>query len=43
LSKNKLKIIDGSIEIPVSIDDTYEAWERANVIFLSWIIKSSSP
>jgi len=40
LSKNKLNFINGSIKTPFPNDSTYEAWERCNVIILSWIIRS---
>ncbi|XP_014503011.1 uncharacterized protein LOC106763324 [Vigna radiata var. radiata] len=43
VSKNKVKFIDGSIKRPQKNDDTYEAWERCNVMILSWMTKTLSP
>jgi len=43
LSKNKLKFMDGSMKTPTRDDPLYEAWERANVMVLSWIIRTLSP
>jgi len=43
LSKNKLKFVDGSIKIPERDDPTYEAWERCNMMILSWITHTLSP
>jgi len=42
LSKNKLKFVDGSIKIPERDDPTYEAWERCNMMILSWITRALS-
>jgi len=42
-SKNKLKFVDGSIRIPTIDEPIYEAWERANVMILSWIIRTLFP
>jgi len=43
LSKNKLKFIDGGIKKPQKNDSLYDAWERCNMMVLSWIIKTLSP
>jgi len=43
MSKNKLKFVDSSIIIPTRDEPLYEAWERANVMILSWIIRTLSP
>ena len=43
MSKNKLKFVDGSIRVPARDEPIYEAWERANVMILSWIIRTLSP
>ncbi|XP_014498998.1 uncharacterized protein LOC106760077 [Vigna radiata var. radiata] len=43
LSKNKIKFIDGSIKKPQnSKDPMFDAWERCNVMVLSWITKTLS-
>jgi hypothetical protein len=42
-AKNKLKIIDGSMEIPDEDDLNRYAWERCNHLVQSWIINSVSP
>ncbi|XP_017441022.1 uncharacterized protein LOC108346453 [Vigna angularis] len=43
LSKNKVKFIDGSIKKPQKNDILYDAWERCNMMILSWITKTLSP
>ncbi|XP_014490526.1 uncharacterized protein LOC106753251 [Vigna radiata var. radiata] len=43
LSKNKVKFIDGSIKRPQESGAVYDAWERCNVMILSWITKTLSP
>jgi len=43
LSKNKLKFVDGNIKTPARDDPLYETWERANVMVLSWIVRTLSP
>ena len=43
LSKNKLKFVNGSIKTPLPNDPIYEAWERCNVMVLSWIMRVLSP
>jgi len=43
MSKNELKFGDDSIKVPTRIQSLYEAWERANVKILSWIIRTHSP
>jgi len=35
--------LDGSIRIPTKDEPLYKAWERANVMILSWIIRILSP
>jgi len=42
-AKNKLKFIDGSMEIPDKDDLNRSAWERCNHLIQSWIINSVSP
>lgn len=42
-AKNKLKFIDGSMEIPDDDDLNRAAWERCNHLIQSWIINSVSP
>jgi len=42
-AKNKLKFIDGSMEIPDEDDLNRSAWERCNHLIQSWIINSVSP
>ncbi|XP_050211821.1 uncharacterized protein LOC126661981 [Mercurialis annua] len=43
LSKNKLKFVDGSIQVPAVTDPMHPVWERCNTMVLSWILKSLSP
>ncbi|XP_014506420.1 uncharacterized protein LOC106766184 [Vigna radiata var. radiata] len=43
LSKNKVKFIDGTIKRPKKTDTMYDAWERCNMMILSWITKTLSP
>ncbi|XP_047177474.1 uncharacterized protein LOC124844559 [Vigna umbellata] len=43
LSKNKIKFIDGSIKKPQKINTLFDAWERCNMMILSWITKTLSP
>jgi len=40
LSKNKLKLIDGSLDMPKQGTSLYEAWERCNVMVISWITRA---
>jgi len=35
--------VEGNIKVPTKDESLYEAWERANVMILSWIIKTLSP
>lgn len=42
-AKNKLKFIDGSLEIPDEDDLNRNAWERCNHLIQSWIINFVSP
>ncbi|XP_074343463.1 uncharacterized protein LOC141682654 [Apium graveolens] len=37
-TKNKLRFVDGSIEVPDITSDEYKYWERCNNLFISWII-----
>jgi len=43
LSKNKLKFVNGNIITPLPTDPNYEAWERWNVMILSWIMRTLTP
>jgi len=43
MSKNKMKFVDGSTDVPQPDDHTFEAWERCNVMILSWITRTLSP
>ncbi|XP_014522703.1 uncharacterized protein LOC106779158 [Vigna radiata var. radiata] len=43
LSKNKIKFVDGSIKKPPRSEALFDAWERCNMMVLSWIIKTLSP
>ncbi|XP_022642959.1 uncharacterized protein LOC111242697 [Vigna radiata var. radiata] len=43
LSKNKIKFIDGTIKRPQKTDTVYDAWERCNMMIISWITKTLSP
>ncbi|XP_014499195.1 uncharacterized protein LOC106760245 [Vigna radiata var. radiata] len=43
LSKNKIKFIDGSIKKPQRSEALFDAWERCNMMMLSWIVKTLSP
>jgi len=40
LSKNKFKFVSGEIPEPTRKSKQYEAWERCNVIVISWINRS---
>jgi len=42
-ANNKLKFVDGSIEVPDEDDLNRNAWERCNHLIQSWIINSVSP
>ncbi|MDV3201200.1 MAG: hypothetical protein Q8877_03350, partial [Sweet potato little leaf phytoplasma] len=42
LSKNKFKFVDGSLPMPSPEDELYDAWERCNVMVISWITRSVS-
>jgi len=42
-AKNKLKFIDGSMEIPREDDLNQNVWERCNHFIQSWIINSVTP
>ncbi|XP_058008186.1 uncharacterized protein LOC131182858 [Hevea brasiliensis] len=41
--KNKIKFIDGIITVPPITDLMYPAWEKCNMMVLSWITRSLSP
>lgn len=43
ISKNKLKFVDGTISAPRRNDTLYEAWERFNVMIVSWITRTLIP
>ena len=43
ISKNKLKFVDGSLSTQNSEDPIFPAWERCNIMVLSWLIKTLSP
>lgn len=43
LSKNKLKLVYGSIINPVNGSRLFDAWKRCNVMVLSWITRTLSP
>jgi len=40
LSKNKIKFINGEIQEPVKTDPLHDAWERCNMMVISWITRS---
>jgi len=40
LSKNKFKFVNGDILEPTRDDGKYEAWERCNVMVVSWITRT---
>jgi hypothetical protein len=41
-AKNKLRFVDGSLEIPPVLDLNRHAWERCNHLIHSWLINSVS-
>jgi hypothetical protein len=41
-AKNKLRFVDGSLEIPSVLDLNRSAWERCNHLIHSWLINSVS-
>jgi cytochrome b subunit of formate dehydrogenase len=41
-AKNKLKFVDGSMDVPDEDDLNRSAWERCNHLVQSWIINSVS-
>ncbi|MCI52510.1 hypothetical protein A2U01_0073754 [Trifolium medium] len=41
-SKNKLRFVDGTMEIPPIHDLNRAQWERCNHLILSWILNSVS-
>ncbi|CAN1845196.1 hypothetical protein LINPERHAP1_LOCUS37761 [Linum perenne] len=43
MTKNKAGFIDGSAVPPLVTDQTFSAWERANVLVLGWLNKAMSP
>ncbi|CAA3022790.1 uncharacterized protein LOC111406837 [Olea europaea subsp. europaea] len=42
-AKNKIGLIDGSIEMPSPTNKTFHSWQRCNDMVLSWILNSVSP
>jgi len=40
LSKNKIKFINGKIQEPAAKDPLHDAWERCNMMVISWITRS---
>jgi len=40
LSKNKIKFINGEIQEPAAMDPLHDAWERCNMMAISWITRS---
>jgi len=42
ISKNKIGFIDGTIEAPNSTSALFPAWQRANMLVVSWILKAVS-
>ncbi|KAK4273707.1 hypothetical protein QN277_017049 [Acacia crassicarpa] len=43
MSKNKLQFVDRSIPVPQPSDLTYQAWQRCNMMVISWLTRSISP
>jgi len=39
LSKNKIKFINGEIQEPAKTDPLHDAWERCNMMVISWITR----
>ena len=42
MSKNKIRFIDRSFPVPAPSDPLYPAWERCNMMVLSWLTRSIS-
>jgi len=42
ISKNKLKFVDGTLNLPPVSDPLYDPWIRCNNMVLSWIQRSIS-
>ncbi|XP_022852181.1 uncharacterized protein LOC111373833 [Olea europaea var. sylvestris] len=42
-AKNKIGLIDGSIEMPSPTNKTFHSWQHCNDMVLSWILNSVSP
>lgn len=42
ISKNKLKFVDGTLNLPAVSDPLYDPWIRCNNMVLSWIQRSIS-
>ncbi|KAK4259936.1 hypothetical protein QN277_006213 [Acacia crassicarpa] len=42
MSKNKVRFIDRSIAVPATSDPLFPAWERCNMMVLSWLTRSIS-
>nr|KYP43959.1 hypothetical protein KK1_034599 [Cajanus cajan] len=43
ISKNKISFIDGTIEAPTRTSSLFPAWQRANMLVVSWMLKAVSP
>ncbi|XP_019159968.1 PREDICTED: uncharacterized protein LOC109156569 [Ipomoea nil] len=42
-SKNKMALIDGTMQIPSKRDPKYFYWDQCNTMVLSWILRAVSP
>jgi len=40
LSKNKIKFVNGGIQEPTREDSLHDAWERCNMMVISWITRT---
>src|ERR1044072_3520330 len=43
ITKNKFRLVDGSIQIPNEGDPNFYAWQRCNNLVHTWIMNSISP
>lgn len=43
VSKNKAKFINGKLPMPAENDVLFDAWERCNMMVISWITRTLSP
>nr|KYP69418.1 hypothetical protein KK1_008608 [Cajanus cajan] len=43
ISKNKISFIDGTIEAPTRTSSLFPAWQRANMLVVSWMLKAICP